>query len=320
MRPVTSLAHIPLPLLLLLLVAVLMPAPVAAQDSPGPRPAETPYFHDAHGLFDDKQLATLERDGELLQSSGIPTLVYVRNSDEAQASIDASQAFADELRQDWGIASAPDADDGLVLLFSWVPRNPAASTAVFSYGSATFEGSGLTPASIQHTIDTSVASLIEQEKPYEAVVYFMRETRYDGIYAPPPPAPIEGAVNTAHVVVRWMGPALVATTALILAWLTARYWQTKPSHTEVGRIVVATIAGSALFWALSVYARSRVGVASSLLILLALGIAAWIWSRAGFVSHGSPFVRHRNVPSTNRLMRKRHQARVMSARSTGGKR
>lgn len=307
-------------LLLVILGGMLLPLNVSGQTAPGPRPDERPYFHDAAGLFNDEQLTTLRRDAQLLQSSNIPILVYVRATTEADATTESSQEFADELRQSWGIESAAGADDGLVLLFTWVPENMAASTAVFSHGASTFEGSGLTPASIQETIDTSVRSLIEQQKPFEAVIYLMRETRYDGIYAPLPPPPIEGAAETVHTVLRWLGPALTVTTAFALSWLTARFWRATPSHREIGRTIAVVIAEAVILWTLSVYAQSRAGVASSLLILAALAIATLTWSRAGFISHGSPFVRHLSVPSTNRLMRKRHQARAMLARTEGGER
>ena len=94
----------------------------------------------------------------------------------------------------------------MVLLFSWVPQNPLASTTVFSYGDRTFDGSGLTPGAIQETIDTSVRSLVEQERPFEALVYLMRETRYNGIYAPPPPALVEGGAKATNGAVRLAKP------------------------------------------------------------------------------------------------------------------
>jgi uncharacterized membrane protein YgcG len=290
------------------------------QQATDPLPEQVPFFHDAANLFDDNQRATLERDARLIQSSGVPTLVYVRTVSTAEAQVERSQVFADQVRQDWAIESSAGADDGLVLLFSWVPDNPAASTAVFSYGANTFADSGLTPASIQQTIDTSVRSLIEQRKPFEAVVYFMRETRYDGIYAPPPPPPTEGGAKVVHDALRFVAPALVAATVLVLAWLTVRFWQVKPAEREVWWIVAATVLGTTVLWSMAVYAQSRPGVAASLLILGALAVAAWAWSRVGFASHGSAPVRRRSVPPTSRLMRKRHQARVMLVRSAGGKR
>lgn len=306
--------------LLLTAWVILLPTGISAQPAPDPRPEERPFFYDADGLFNEDQMATLRRDAQLLQSSDIPIVVYVRTATAEHAGIEPSRAFADEVRHSWQVESTPGADDGLVLLFTWVPQNPSASTAVFSHGVSTFEDSGLTPASIQYTIDTSVRSLIEQRKPFEAVVYFLRETRYDGIYAPPPPPPVEGSAKVVHTALRWLGPALVAITAIALSWLTARFWHARPPRHEIGTSIAIAIAGSVVLWSLAVYAQSRVGVASALLMLAILAVATLIWSRAGFVSHGSPFVRHLSVPSTNRLMRKRHQARTMLARDMGDKR
>jgi hypothetical protein len=307
-------------LALVCLSALIPTLPATGQSVPGPRPVERSPFHDAAGLFNDEQLATLRRDAHLLQSSNIPILVYVREATPADASLDVSQEFADELREAWDIESSDGADDGLVLLFTWVARDPQASSAVFSYGPTTFEDSGLTPASIQETIDTSVRSLIEQQKPFEAVLYFMRETRYDGIYAPPPPRPVEGASLVVHNAIQWLGPALTAVTVLALAWLTARFRVTAPSQRDIGVIAASVIAGAAGVWMLSVYGQSRIGVASALLALLALAIATYAWSRAGFVAQTQPDIRRLSTSSTNRRMRQRRQARAMLARGKGAAR
>lgn len=301
-------------------VPFLAPMPAEGQAEPGPRPETLPFFHDADGIFGDGEMGTLQRDAQLLQSTGIPTLVYVRAVPPAEAAHGASQAYADQLRRDWQVASEAGADDGLVLLFSWVPQNPLASSTVFSYGSHTFEGTGLTPEAIQQSIDTSVRSLVEQERPFEAVVYLMRETRYTGIYAPPPPQPVEGAAKTLNAILRWIGPALAVATAVALTVLTTTFWRGKPTHRRVWTVVGIVLASAAALWSLSIPSQSGVGVASALLMVAGMALAAWIWSRPGFERHGSRHVRRRAVPSTFTLMRKRHQARTMLARDAGGRR
>lgn len=303
--------------LFVVLVPVVAPMPTGGQQAPDARPETLPYLYDADGIYADGEITTLARDAELLQSTGIPTLVYARAVPAADADIAESQAFADQVRREWDVASESGADDGLVLLFSWVPQNPQASTAVFSYGEHTFDGSGLSPVSIQRTIDTSVRSLVEQERPFEALVYLMRETRYTGIYAPPPPDPVEGFAETMQSALRWAGP-LVAVVALIaLGALTASFWRVKPSHARVWAVVAIVLGVAAALWSLSVYAKSGTGVASALVIVAALAVATWTWSRLGFERHGGRKVRRRAVPSTHTLMRKRRQARVMLARESG---
>lgn len=305
--------------LFVLLVPVLAPMPGATQAKPDPRPDTTTFFYDENGVFSGDQRAALERDAQLLQSTGIPTIVYVRVVTANQAAKGESQAFANEIRRAWDVESTPGADDGLVLLFSWVPQQPLASTTVQSYGAHTFDESGLSPDAIDTTIATSARSLVEQEHPFEAVIYLMRETRYTGIYAPPPPAPLEGSAKALHGVLAWAAPVAAIGTGVFLLARTSAFWRLRPGPRQAGAIIGLVIAGSGVLWAMSVHAQSRTGVVSALAMLVELALATWAWSRLAFRRHGGRTVRRRAAPSTVTLMRKRHQARAMVARETGGR-
>lgn len=303
--------------LLVSMLALAAPFAVAAQETPPPKPEDVPFFVNATDLFTEEQLQALRRDGELLQSTEIPTLVYVREVNAAEADPASAQSFANDLRHEWDIESSNGADDGLVLLVSWVAEDPQASTAVFSYGRATFEGSGLTPESIQETIDTSVASLIDQGHPFETLIYLMRETRYTGIYAPPPPPPIEGAARAVHDALMWFGPGLASAAAVILITLSMQFWRERPAPRQIWTIAGATIGASVLLWRVSVYAQSRVGVASALIVVALLALFTWLWTHKPFTSRHARPIRTRAVPPTRRILRKRHQARQMLLRGTG---
>lgn len=303
--------------LFVVLAPILTSTPATSQPEPDPKPGETVYFHDADGLFTAEQVSTLGRDARLLQSSGIPTLVYVRQTTPSEAGHSESRAFADSVREAWDVATAAGADDGLVLLLSWVPQNPLASTVVFSHGERTFAGHGLTTEAIEATIQTSVRSLVEQDRPFEAAVYLMRETRYNGIYSPPAPPAVEGFAKTLNTALPVLGPALTAGAILALAALTASFWRVKPVARRVTIVVAAGLALVVALWTISVIAQSRIGIVSALIILIALAMATWTWSRLGFERHGSRPVRRRAVPSTHTLMRKRHQAKRMYGRVRG---
>ena len=306
--------------LFVLAIPILAPMPTGGQPAPDRRPETLPFIYDADGIFTPEQMTTLQRDAQLVQSTGIPILVYTRAVTAADAAHGTSQDVADAIRRDWNVESSAGANDGLVLLFSWVPQNPLATSTVFSYGEHTFDDSGLTPDAIQASIDTSVRSLVEQERPFEAVVYLIRETRYTGIYAPPPPSPVEGAARALNTTLRWGGPILVVGTAVVLGLLTRRFWCIKPVHRQVWTVVGAVLLLAVMLWSLSIVAQSRVGAGSALLIVGMLALAAWTWSRLGFERHGSRPVRRRAVPATRTLMRRRHQARTLLARQAGGQR
>jgi hypothetical protein len=294
---------------------MMAPASIAAQDAPDPPPEDVPHFYDPAGVFDEDEQRALRRDAKLLQSSKIPTLVYVREVTAEQATEEISQGFADQVRRSWSVESVEGADDGLVLLFSWVPENPTTSTVVQSYGEATFDNSGLTPESIQKTIDTSVRSLIEQNHPFETMVYLMRETRYTGIYVPPPPPVLGDTAQTVHDVLNWLAPAVAGITVLVFGVLSLRFWKSLPGPRQVWTIAGLTMTTTVFLWIGAVRTQSDAGVASSLVIVALLAGAVWLWTHAPFTTHGSEIVRKRNVRGTPRRMRKQRQSRAMQLRA-----
>jgi uncharacterized membrane protein YgcG len=305
--------------LLMAIVAILAPMSASGQTSPDPKPETVPFFYDASGLFPEDQQVTLQRDAQLLQSSEIPTLVYVRQTTSDEAEVESSLAFAEQLRREWGIESSRGADDGLVLLVSWVPEDHRKSSVVQASGTATFDDSGLSAESIQRTIDTSVASLIDQDKPFETLVYLMRETRYTGIYSPPPPKAIEGAAKTVHDTLTWAGPAISGAVIIILVMLSMQFWRARPTDGQIWGIAGGVLCGAALLWGLSVYAQSRAGILASLLMVGFLAVAAWLWGHTSYTERHHTGVQRRVVPDTRRRMRRRSQMRKMAHQTGGGR-
>ncbi|HEV2074202.1 MAG TPA: hypothetical protein VGR29_11240 [Thermomicrobiales bacterium] len=289
-----------------------VPEVMAAQAQPDPPPETLPYFYDPSDVFPEDQQVTLTRDARLMQRSGIPSVVYVRTATAGEAGKESSRAFADTVRREWNVESSPDADDGLVILLSYVPDNPAASTAVASWGTSTFHDSGLTPEYVQSVLDRDVRTLLDMEFPFEAMVYGLRQIRYGGIYFPPPPDPLEGGAKTLHDVLRWVGPVL--TIGMVSAFVALSLRRHADKHMApkflwktaglTGMLVV-------MLSVLSVIGRSRVGIGSALLILVALAIQAWLWSHPP--RQQARHIERRTVPPTSQRLRKRRQARRMLA-------
>jgi hypothetical protein len=297
---------------LMMLCLYVFPTFSAARTEPDSRPETLPFFYNPSGIFDEGQRATLERDAKLLQSSEIPTVVYVRATSPLQASPEAAQAFADAVRLDWAVETAPGKQDGLVLLHSHVPNNPRASSVVASWGKTTFEGNGLTPEYIESVLDDDVRSLLDQGHPFEALVYAMREVRYGGIYFAPAPAPLEGASNSLHTAMNWVAPIMLV--AVVTSYMTLSFPITHVRamrRSLVWKIVGATGLLTTAISILSIIGRSRIGMASALLILIALAIQVWIWTHPA--TRLSPGHRRRSVPPTSRRLRKFRQARHMQA-------
>lgn len=284
--------------------------PGITQSQPDPRPDTLPFFYDQSDVYDEGQTATLSRDAQLLQSTDIPVVVYVRTVSDVEARTDPAQSFADAIRRDWNVESSPGANDGLVLLYSHVSDNPQASTVVASWGATTFANNGLTPEYIGKVLDGDVRSLLDDDHPFEALVYGMREIRYAGIYFPPPPAPLEGAARVLHNAINWIGPALV----LIMAGASVGISLRSGIHSIIPRRLVWKIVGAtgviaALLSTASVIVRSRIGIGSAMLIIIVLAIQVWLWTHRA--SQPSRKNRQRSVPPTSRLMRKRRQLRTI---------
>lgn len=301
--------------LALLMLCLTLPGVAGAmtgQAQPDPRPGKLPHFYDPSNVFPEDQEVTLARDARLVQRSGIPTVVYVRAASTADAAPKPSGAFADEVRRQWNVETAPEADDGLVILLSYVPDNPAASTVVASWGESAFEESGLTPEYIQSILDGDVRTLLDMEFPFEAMVYGLRQIRYGGIYFPPPPAPLDDNERAVHNALRWVGPALVTIAMAGFTVLSLRRNQARPmSQSLVWKVAAVTGAIIFLIALLSVIGRSRIGIGSALLILVALAIHAWIWTHP---SRPHPKqLRRRSVPPTSQRLRKRRQIRTITA-------
>lgn len=301
-----------LAVLMLYLLLPGVPEIMAAQAQPDPPPETLPYFYDPSDVFPEDQQVTLTRDARLMQRSGIPSVVYVRTATAGEAGKESSRAFADTVRREWNVESSPDADDGLVILLSYVPDNPATSTAVASWGTSTFHDSGLTPEYIQSVLDRDVSTLLDMEFPFEAMVYGLRQIRYGGIYFPPPPDPLEGGAKTLHDVLRWIGPALtIGTVSALVALSLRRHADSHIPRMFLWKTVGLTGTLVVMLSVLSVIGRSRVGIGSALLILVALAIHAWLWSRPP-KRHSRP-IQSRIVPPTSQRLRKRRQTQTMLA-------
>lgn len=284
---------------------------------PAPRPETLPVFFDPDHVYNEAQTSTLARDAQLLQSSKIPTVVYVRIATPDEAGSDKAGEFARDIRLDWQVETKDGADDGLVLLYSHVPDNPAASSVVASWGNSTFAHSGLGPAYIESVLSGDVRALLDQGHPFEALVYGIRELRYAGIYFPPTPAPLTGARKVLHNAINLAGPALVAIVTAICVFISwnARHARAVPSRRRWQLVSVAGIV-VVLLSALSVIGQSRIGIASAALILVVLAIQVSVWTHP--VPRNTSWRRVRHVSPTSRLMRKRAQARRINAAGRSG--
>lgn len=281
-----------------------------AQSEPGPRPDDVPLYYDPENVFPENQRPVLVSDAERLTSTDIPILVYVRTATIDEAVEEQSQAFADSVRTGWDIATEPGADDGMVILLSWVPEQKDQSSIVISWGEHTFDESGLTPEYVNNVLNTTMRPFLESGLPFEAMFAGMREIRYGGIYFPPPVAPLTPTQDAVHQVVTIAGPLAAVATPVTFVYLSLRQgFGASASRRRMYKVILAVLALVALLAIMSVYGRSAIGVASALLILVSLAIQTWLWTHPSGRRQKTGV---RAVPPTSRRARKRHQARAMA--------
>lgn len=293
---------------LMLVLGATFAVPYIADAQPDPRPESPPYFYDPESVFSEDQTRTLARDGKLLQSSEIPIVVYVRVAAPGDAAPESSRAFAETVRTDWAVETTPGADDGLVILYSHVPQNPAEGSIVAAWGEHTFNESGLTPGYIDQVLAGDSRTLLNDGHPFEGLVYAMRQIRYGGIYFPPPPPQLSGSSGTAHKVAAIAGPTMAVIAAVGFFSVSRRL----PASGSMPKSVllalpVVTLGAILALGALSVHGQSRIGVACALAILIALGLQMWLRTHPS--RRNQSHTRQRSVPPTSRRMRKRIQQR-----------
>lgn len=281
-----------------------------AQTGPGPRPDEVPRYYDPEDVFPDDQRAVLASDADRLTSTNIPILVYVRTASANNATEEQSRVFANSVQTEWAIATEPGADDGMVILLSWVPDQKDQSTIVISWGQHTFDESGLTPDYVNNVLQTTMRPFLEDGRPFEAMYAGMREIRYGGIYFPPPVAPLTTAQNAVHETVNVVGPVAVIAVPLSFVYLTlGQGFGTSATRKRMYTVTLAVLALVTVLAIVSVFGRSGIGIVSAMLILTSLAIQVWLWTHP---SRKNGNARRRAVPPTSQRARKRRQARDMT--------
>ncbi|MCA9835030.1 MAG: TPM domain-containing protein [Thermomicrobiales bacterium] len=227
--------------------------------------AEMPTLLVSEGLFSESQLATLQRDADLAQRSGVPILFVVVSGDGTSAG--SAQSYAETMRTDYSVETSQDADDGIVFVVHWVANDPTKSVVVYSAGEHAFATTGLSEETIDSYIDKFVIPRLQNGKLFEASAFLIRLTRATSLYAPPPARAIAGAAQTTQNLLRYLAPTVVLGVFALAA--TRR----EPSAKERYAFIGAGLGIALMLAALSMWSHSRIGIAG----LIAIVIALLVW-------------------------------------------
>ena len=250
---------------------------IAKSALPAAVPLANKRVYDTSSLISSMDEKTLEGDARVLASYGVPVLVYVRRSTDTVA---ASQIFADNLRSQRRVESAPGADDGLVMLLTVDMRSSHSGNVVFSTGEQTLPVHGLDQESVDQIYREDIVPNLRQGKIFDALNISLRHMTYNAQFVPgdvPATSVRQDAVASLLSVIAPLGTMLLGV-SIGIQWLipTLRFQRAGLNRRHVNKALIAGGLGFAIVLAmLAVYARSTTGAGCAVLpfaILAANGL------------------------------------------------
>ncbi|HEU0163600.1 MAG TPA: TPM domain-containing protein, partial [Thermomicrobiales bacterium] len=185
-------------------------------------PLSQKHVYDPYQLIKSSDETSLEKDARYLQTNGIPSLIYIRKSDADRAD---SQQYADSLRDTWDIESAPNADDGLVILVTMGVRSPRNGTVVFSYGKNTFPVNGLDVNRLNQIYNDNMLPSLAKGQIYSGLYVSVRLMSYYAVFTPGAPPALDSQQKDVSSIVKIAAPVgtILTLVPLIAFWFYPRF-------------------------------------------------------------------------------------------------
>ena len=240
----------------------------ATSEEPIPEraPDSRRFVYDEAGVLAGAEAERHQFDLGRLFDAGVPTIVFTRRSSDSRAD---AVAFADRLRAEWRIESAPGADDGIVILVSLHESSRARNALVLSTGRHALPINQLTSDTLRRIYDTEMLPAFRRNEINLAISFGVRRMLYYEGYTPPDPAPLSSGQQSA----RSLAPGVLILTGLFaIAGPFLTRWRRSPRHRRGSfqhlRWLYPLVLASLLFLAggLAIYGRS-----APMLVIAALG-------------------------------------------------
>jgi uncharacterized membrane protein YgcG len=237
-------------------------------------PLAQKHVYDPYQLLSSDDESNLEKDARYLQKNGVPALIYIRRSDATRTD---SQEYADSLRLTWDVESAPNADDGMVILVTMGVISPRNGSIVFSYGQHTFPVNGLDVNRLNQIYLDNMLPSLARGQVYSALYVSIRLMSYYAIFTPGAPPALDSQQQDVSSILKIAAPVGTFATLLplIAFWFFPRFADVfgKRRRKAVRWAWLIVTAGwtSALILG-SVYGRTRLGIGCALLLLIAIGL------------------------------------------------
>lgn len=229
-------------------------------------------IEDPNGVLAESHASVLAEDAHRLTVHGIPTMIILRESDE---SADESARFADRLRAEKHLETAPGADDGILFLLTQEAGTSKQSMFLtISVGTRTLPKGGLNDASLQDVFQRSMLPRMRFGLIAEALRVGIRKIIYLETYYPDPLPPLTSLQRDTRTILTVGAPALslAAIVSVIAAWRSVRRGSRSRRRSERCRYAMGIgIGGAAVIFlaAGSVFSRSEPGI-----LAVIVGVAA----------------------------------------------
>lgn len=256
-------------------------AQTASRESVPFRPRDSKKFvYDFADVLTSEQAERHQFDLNRLNDAGVPVVIYIRRSDDSR---DESVAYAEQVRTQWTLESAPGADDGIVILVSLSDAFRLRNSLVMSLGPNALPIGQLQTDTLQKIYDKEMQPAFRRNEIDLAVSYGVRRILYYEGYTPPDPPSLSDGQQTARALAPWsvllaalfgvVGPLLSSTPTKI-----ARRLRSIVRSGRAYRIILAVLL--VLSAAFSLYGRSglwlMVSVLGGLVLFLGMRLAsAW---------------------------------------------
>lgn len=234
---------------------------------------------DPDEILTPAQASVLAEDAHRLTVHGIPTMIVLRESDQSP---EGSAEYADRLRTDKRLETAPGADDGMLFLVTKTAETRQRSTFLtISYGARTLPKGGLNESSLEEVHQRFIRPRMRFGLVSDALKIGIRKIIYLETYYPDPSPPLTAAQKAARSLLSVAAPilSLAGIVSVVTSWLFSRLRLRRRHRETRRRYVVAIVLAAFLVIALavlSVYSQSTPGIVAVIVNSLMIVGHGWL--------------------------------------------
>jgi uncharacterized membrane protein YgcG len=236
--------------------------------------------YDNANVLTPAQVESLENELARARRLGVEILVYTRRSHDTPEQL---QAFADQLRTEWGVETAAGADDGLVYLVNIENTDSLIAESGFpepvpsvvaSLGTNTMPIRQLNQDMFQDIVDDEMNPTLQEGDFNLSILYGVRRVINYAEYSPPDPASLTSTQERLNSVSRFLAACLAQIVVIgyfVVPVIREKRLSLVPTTRSLGIYAVTIGACSVLVGIVSIAGRSPLGSLTALAALIWAG-------------------------------------------------